>query len=128
MPALGSFETARQNTAQTPKQSRGGLWEGRSSAHQRFLTPHVAQVRSRYPGIRVISHPECRFEVIQLSDDAGSTEHIIKCLSQSPAGTKWAVGTEIHLVNRLKKENPDRFIVPLDDCRCLRSPMSRTAP
>ena len=108
--------------------SRIVLWKGHCSVHQRFLPQHVAQVRERHPGIRVISHPECRFEVVQLSDDVGSTEHIIKRLTQSPAGTKWAVGTEIHLVNRLRNENPDRFIIPLDDCGCLCSTMFRIDP
>ena len=93
--------------------------------HQRFLPEHVAQVRSRYPEISVIVHPECRWEVAQLADDVGSTEHIIKRVTNAPAGTKWAIGTEIHLVNRLKNENPDRFIVPLDDCGCLCSTMFR---
>jgi quinolinate synthase len=73
----------------------------------------------------VIVHPECRWEVAQLADDVGSTEHIIKRVTNAPAGTKWAVGTEIHLVNRLKNENSDRFIVPLDDCGCLCSTMFR---
>ena len=122
------YEEFGGNTAETLKNSRIILWKGHCSVHQRFLPQHVAQVRSRYPGIRVIAHPECRFEVVQLSDDVGSTEHIIKCLTQSPAGTKWAVGTEIHLVNRLKKENPDRFVIPLDDCGCLCSTMFRIDP
>ncbi len=122
------YEEFGGNTAETLKNSRIILWKGHCSVHQRFLPQHVAQVRSRYPGIRVIAHPECRFEVVQLSDDVGSTEHIIKCVTQSPAGTKWAVGTEIHLVNRLKKENPDRFIIPLDDCGCLCSTMFRIDP
>jgi len=113
------------NAPETLRNSRIILWKGHCSVHQRFLPQHVAQVRQRYPGIRVIVHPECRFEVVQLSDDVGSTEHIIKCLTQAPAGTKWAVGTEIHLVNRLKNENPDRFIIPLDDCGCLCSTMFR---
>jgi quinolinate synthase len=107
------------------RDSRFVLWKGHCSVHQRFLPEHVAQVRARHPGISVISHPECRWEVAQLSDDVGSTEHIIKRVTQAPAGTKWAVGTEIHLVNRLKNENPDRFIVPLDDCGCLCSTMFR---
>src|SRR5580704_6852905 len=94
------------------------LWKGHCSVHQRFLPEHVERVRVRYPDIRVISHPECRLEVTQLSDQVGSTEHIIKCITESPAGMKWAIGTEIHLVNRLKNENPDRFIIPLDDCGC----------
>jgi quinolinate synthase len=119
------FEELGGNTVETLLDSRIVLWKGHCSVHQRFLPQHVAQVRDRHPGICVISHPECRFEVAQLSDHVGSTEHIIKCVTQSPVGTKWAVGTEIHLVNRLKNENPDRFIIPLDDCGCLCSTMFR---
>lgn len=122
------YEELGGSSDEVLRDSRIILWKGHCSVHGRFLPQHVAQVRSRYPGIRVISHPECRFDVVQLSDDAGSTEHIIKCLTQSPAGTKWAVGTEIHLVNRLRKENPDRFIIPLDDCGCLCSTMFRIDP
>jgi len=122
------YEELGGNSAETLGNSRIVLWKGHCSVHQRFLPQHVAQVRERHPGIRVISHPECRFEVVQLSDDVGSTEHIIKRLTQSPAGTKWAVGTEIHLVNRLRNENPDRFIIPLDDCGCLCSTMFRIDP
>ena len=128
MPVWDPFEELGGNSEEVLSGSRVVLWKGHCSVHQRFLPMHVAQVRARYPGIRVIAHPECRFEVVQLADDSGSTEHIIKCLSQSPAGTKWAVGTEIHLVNRLMKENPDRFIIPLDDCGCLCSTMFRIDP
>jgi quinolinate synthase len=128
MPVWDPYEELGGNTEEALRNSRVILWKGHCSVHQRFLPQHVAQVRSRYPGIRVISHPECRFEVTQLSDDVGSTEHIIKCITQSPAHTEWAVGTEIHLVNRLKKENPDRFIIPLDDCGCLCSTMFRIDP
>ncbi len=128
MPVWDPYEELGGNSEEVLRNSRVILWRGHCSVHQRFLPQHVAQVRQRYPGIRVISHPECRFEVVQLSDESGSTEHIIKCLTQSPAGTKWAVGTEIHLVNRLKNENPDRFIIPLDDCGCLCSTMFRIDP
>jgi quinolinate synthase len=128
MPVWDPYEELGGNSADVLNNSRVVLWKGHCSVHQRFLPMHVAQVRSRFPGIRVIAHPECRFEVVQLADDSGSTEHIIKCLTQSPAGTKWAVGTEIHLVNRLMKENPDRFIIPLDDCGCLCSTMFRIDP
>jgi quinolinate synthase len=107
------------------RDSRFVLWKGHCSVHQRFLPEHVVQVRSRYPGISVIAHPECRWEVTQLADDVGSTEHIIKRVTNSAPGSQWAVGTEIHLVNRLKNENPDRFVVPLDDCGCLCSTMFR---
>jgi quinolinate synthase len=113
------------NSEEALKEARFVLWKGHCSVHQRFLPQHVAQVRARYPGIRVLAHPECRFEVTQLSDDVGSTEHIIKRVEQAAPGSKFAIGTEIHLVNRLKKENPDRFIIPLDDCGCLCSTMFR---
>ena len=128
MPVWDPYEDFGGNSAEALNNSRVVLWKGHCSVHQRFLPMHVAQVRARYPGIRVIAHPECRFEVVQLADESGSTEHIIKCLTQSPAGTKWAVATEIHLVNRLMKENPDRFIIPLDDCGCLCSTMFRIDP
>jgi quinolinate synthase len=128
MPVWDPFEELGGNAPEALNNSRVVLWKGHCSVHQRFLPQHVAQVRSRFPGIQVIAHPECRYEVVQLADDSGSTEHIIKCLTQSPAGTKWAVGTEIHLVNRLMKENPDRFIIPLDDCGCLCSTMFRIDP
>jgi quinolinate synthase len=128
MPVWDPYEELGGNATEVLNHSRAVLWKGHCSVHQRFLPLHVAQVRARHPGIRVIVHPECRFEVAQLADDSGSTEHIIKCLTQSPSGTKWAVGTEIHLVNRLMKENPDRFIIPLDDCGCLCSTMFRIDP
>jgi quinolinate synthase len=128
MPVWDPYEELGGNAEEVLNNSRVVLWKGHCSVHQRFLPLHVEQVRLRHPGIRVIAHPECRFEVVQLADDSGSTEHIIKCLTQSPAGTKWAVGTEIHLVNRLMKENPDRFIIPLDDCGCLCSTMFRIDP
>jgi len=119
------FEERGGNSEQQLRDSRVVLWKGHCSVHQRFLPSHVAQVRARYPGISVIAHPECRWEVTQISDSVGSTEHIIQRVSQSPAGSAWAIGTEIHLVNRLKAENPDRFIIPLDDCGCLCSTMFR---
>jgi len=119
------FEELGGNTEQQLRDSRFVLWKGHCSVHQRFLPAHVAQVRAKHPGISVIAHPECRWEVTQLSDSVGSTEHIIQRVSHSPAGSAWAIGTEIHLVNRLKAENPERFIIPLDDCGCLCSTMFR---
>ncbi|HEX5000207.1 MAG TPA: quinolinate synthase NadA [Terriglobia bacterium] len=119
------FEELGDNSPETLKTARFVLWKGHCSVHQRFLPEHVAKVRARHPGITVISHPECRWEVTQLSDDVGSTEHIIKRVTTAPAGSEWAVGTEIHLVNRLKNENSDRFIIPLDDCGCLCATMFR---
>jgi quinolinate synthase len=122
------FEQLGGNTREALLESRFVLWKGHCSVHGRFLPDHVARVRERYPGIRVISHPECRFEVVQASDSVGSTEHIIECVTQSPTGTQWAIGTEIHLVNRLRNENPGRFVIPLDDCGCMCSTMFRIDP
>ena len=84
---------------------------------------------SRSPGVKVIVHPECRFEVAQKADAIGSTEGIIKTVAESPAGTKWAIGTELNLVNRLARQvAPDREVVSLDDCFCLCGTMFRIDP
>jgi quinolinate synthase len=119
------YEQLGGNSAEQLQNARFVLWKGHCSVHQRFLPEHVAQVRARYPGIAVISHPECRWEVVQASDHVGSTEHIIKKVTSAPPGSQWAIGTEIHLVNRVKNENPDKFVIPLDDCGCLCSTMFR---
>ncbi len=110
------------------RQARVFLWKGHCSVHQRFLPEHVEKVRAQYPGIRVIAHPECRWEVCQLADEVGSTEFIIKQVAASAPGSKWAVGTEIHLVNRLAKELPEHRVVSLEDCGCLCSTMFRISP
>ena len=104
------------------------LWKGHCSVHQRFLPEHVDNVRSRYPGIRVIVHPECRWEVCQKADALGSTEKLIKLVAEAPAGTKFAIGTELHLVNRLAKEQRDKLVVTLDDSGCLCTTMFRISP
>jgi quinolinate synthase len=83
--------------------SRILLWKGHCAVHQRFLPSHVDQVRAKYPGIQVIVHPECRWEVCQKADALGSTERLIKIVEQAPAGSMFAVGTEIHLVNRMAR-------------------------
>jgi quinolinate synthase len=104
------------------------LWKGHCSVHQRFLPEHVEEARKNYPGIRVLAHPECSWEVCQSADEVGSTDFIIRRITGAPPGTEWAVGTEIHLVNRLARENPDRRVVTLDDCGCLCSTMYRISP
>jgi quinolinate synthase len=119
------YEELGGNAEQKLRDSRILLWKGHCSVHQRFLPSHVAQVRAKHDGITVLAHPECRWEVTQLADSVGSTEHIIQRVSESPAGSAFAIGTEIHLVNRLKTENPDKFVIPLDDCGCLCSTMFR---
>jgi quinolinate synthase len=104
------------------------LWKGYCSVHQRFLPEHVAKVRREHPGIRVIAHPECRFEVCQAADKIGSTEGIVKAIKASPSGTAWAVGTEIHLVNRLGKELRDHKVISLDPNVCVCTTMFRITP
>ena len=104
------------------------LWKGYCSVHQRFLPEHVARVRREHPGIRVIVHPECRFEVAQATDQIGSTEGILKAVLASEPGSQWAVGTEIHLVHRLNRELKDRFVMSLDPNVCVCSTMFRITP
>ena len=104
------------------------LWKGHCSVHLRFTPAHVERARKMHPGIRVIAHPECSWEVCQLADEVGSTEYIVKRIVESPPGSQWAVGTEIHLVNRLAAEHADRLIVSLDDCVCMCSTMYRISP
>src|SRR5246127_4785651 len=89
------------NSPEAIRKARVILWKGYCSVHQRFTPQQVAKVRRENPGIRVIVHPECRYEVAQAADQIGSTEGIIKAIRSSPAGSQWAVGTEIHLANRL---------------------------
>jgi len=97
------------------------LWKGHCSVHQNFTPEHVRAIRRDDPDRRVIVHPECSFEVVQAADEAGSTGSIIKALEASPPGSRWAVGTEMNLVNRLKRSLPDRDIVSLNPqmCPCL---------
>jgi quinolinate synthase len=117
-------------TPEKLRQARVILWKGHCSVHQRFLPEHVDNVRAKYPGIRVIVHPECRWEVCQKADGIGSTEGLIKLIKEAPAGTKFAVGTEIHLVNRMGKEfaNDDKMVITLDDSGCLCTTMFRISP
>jgi quinolinate synthase len=110
------------------RKARIFLWKGHCSVHLRFLPQHVERARQAHPGIRVIVHPECSWEVCQLADEVGSTEYIIKRVVESPPGSQWAVGTEIHLVNRLAAEQADRRVIPLDDCVCMCSTMYRISP
>lgn len=116
------------NTPEEVRAARIILWKGYCSVHQRFTAQQVARVRREHPGIRVIVHPECRFEVAEAADQIGSTEGIIKAIESSPAGTQWAVGTEIHLVNRLGKTFQDRKIISLDPNVCVCTTMFRITP
>jgi quinolinate synthase len=116
------------NTVEAVAKARVILWKGYCSVHQRFTAEQVARVRREHPGIRVIVHPECRFEVAQAADEIGSTEGIIRAVKVSAPGTQWAVGTEIHMVNRLSKELPDRKVLSLDPSVCVCTTMFRITP
>ena len=105
------------------------LWKGHCSVHERFTAKQIATVRQQHPGIRVIVHPEVPWDVVQASDDSGSTEYIIRTVSNSPEGSAWAVGTEVHLVNRLAQQlAPSRTVISLDQFGCLCSTMFRVSP
>jgi len=105
------------------------LWKGHCSVHTRFSAAQIAGIRQQHPGVRVIVHPEVPWDVVQAADDSGSTEYIIRTITGSPAGSVWAVGTEVHLVNRLANElGPERTVLSLDQFGCLCSTMFRVSP
>ena len=105
------------------------LWKGHCSVHERFSVQQIERIRTQYPGVRVIVHPEVPWDVVQAADDSGSTEYIIKAVTNSPAGSIWAVGTEVHLVNRLAVDlAPERTVLSLDRFGCLCSTMFRVSP
>jgi len=105
------------------------LWKGHCSVHEKFTVRQIENIRKEHPGVRVIVHPEVPWAVVQAADDSGSTEYIIKQVKASPAGSVWAVGTEIHLVNRLADQvAPDRTVLSLDQFGCLCSTMFRVSP
>jgi quinolinate synthase len=106
------------------------LWKGHCSVHQRFLPEHVDRIRTNYPEMQVIVHPECRWEVCQKADAIGSTERIIEVIEKAPEGSSFAVGTEIHLVNRMAKKFAPlgKRVITLDDSGCLCTTMYRISP
>ncbi|SDZ05685.1 quinolinate synthetase [Micromonospora pattaloongensis] len=112
----------------TPEQLRDArmiLWRGHCSVHGRFTLDSVDEVRERVPGVNVLVHPECRHEVVTAADQVGSTEYIIKTIEAAPAGSAWAIGTELNLVRRLANANPDKQIMFLDRAVCYCSTMNR---
>ena len=121
------------NGGLTPDRLRAAkviLWKGHCSVHQRFLPEHVDRIRRERPEMQVIVHPECRWEVCQKADAIGSTERIIEVIEKAPKGSSFAVGTEIHLVNRLAKRFAPlgKEIITLDDSGCLCTTMYRISP
>lgn len=113
------------NDDQAIESSRVILWKGHCSVHQMFRAEHVAAFREQHPGIRILVHPECPREVNDIADVSGSTGKIIETVRSSPPGTKWAIGTELHLVNRLKAEHPEQEIHFLSPVVCMCATMYR---
>ena len=113
------------NSVQQMEDSRVILWKGHCSVHQMFKPEHVHDFREKHPGIKILVHPECPREVNDIADISGSTGKILKTVQEAPAGTKWAIGTELHLVNRLKQEHPEQEIHFLSPVMCMCATMYR---
>ena len=107
------------------EKSRVVLWQGHCSVHAMFRPEHVDAVRENLPGVKVLVHPECSMEVVDKSDLAGSTSYILKQVQEAPPGTKWAIGTELHLVKRLEQNHPEQTIRFLSPVVCMCATMYR---
>jgi quinolinate synthase len=118
-------ESGGGNTPEALAASRVVLWKGHCSVHQMFQAAHIDQFRTKFPGVRVLVHPECTREVVDKADISGSTGRIIREVETAPAGTIWAIGTELHLVNRLKQEHPEQEIHFLSPVVCMCATMYR---
>lgn len=112
-------------TAEEIKNAKIILWRGHCSVHGRFTLDRVNEVRERVPGVQVLVHPECQYDVVSHADVVGSTEMIIRTIESAPVGSKWAIGTELNLVSRLAKNHPDKSIIFLDKTVCYCSTMNR---
>ncbi len=112
-------------TEQQLQQSKVILWQGHCSVHQVFKAEHVAMFRKKHPGIKILVHPECPQEVFELADVSGSTGAIIQAVREAPTGSQWAIGTELHLVDRLKQEHPEQEIHFLSPVLCMCATMYR---
>ncbi|RIK74751.1 MAG: quinolinate synthase [Planctomycetota bacterium] len=113
------------NTEEQIRDSRVLLWQGHCSVHQMFTRAHVDLFREKHPGIKILVHPECPMEVFDAADLSGSTGKIIRIIDEAPPGSKWAIGTELHLVNRLKHEHPEQEIHFLSPVVCMCATMYR---
>jgi quinolinate synthase len=109
----------------TMKSSTLLLWKGHCSVHQRFRPAHLEAFRQEYPDGITVVHPECSHDVVEVADQVGSTDFIIRAVAEAPAGSVIGVGTEIHLINRLNNETPDKTVVSLDPLVCPCSTMFR---
>ena len=128
MAVWNPFKPLGGSTPEKLRKARLILWQGHCSVHTRFTVKQIEGARTRYPDINVIVHPECVMDVVQAADMDGSTETIRKTINEAPTGSKWAVGTEISLVNRLAKQNPDKTVFCLDPIVCPCSTMYRIHP
>jgi len=122
------FKRLGGNTPEQLRKAKMVLWQGHCSVHTRFTVRQIQAARERYPDVTVLVHPECTMETVQAADLNGSTEFIRKAINQAPPGSKWAVGTEISLVNRLALHNPDKVVFCLDPVICPCSTMYRIHP
>jgi len=122
------FDDLGGNRVERLRASRVILWQGHCSVHARFSVEQIRQARAAHPDIRVVVHPECTLDVVQAADCSGSTELIMRVVSESAPGSKWAVGTETNLVQRLAHENPDKLVFCLDPIICPCATMYRVHP
>ena len=118
-------DTLGGNQAAAIQNAKVLLWQGHCSVHAMFRPEHVDAFRAKFPGIKILVHPECAMEVVDKSDVQGSTSKIIRTVEQAPPGTKWAIGTELHLVNRLKHQHPEQEIHFLSPVVCMCATMYR---
>ena len=118
----------RAALATIPRETRLVLWRGYCSVHQRFTAEQAHFLRAEIPGLQVICHPECKYETCQAADFVGSTDFILRTVGNAPPGSKWAIGTEIHLVNRLAREHPDKTILSMQQNVCACATMYRIDP
>jgi quinolinate synthase len=122
------FKPLGGNTEEAIRNAKVVLWQGHCSVHTRFTVKQIEQAREAHPDVHVVVHPECTMDVVQAADSSGSTEYIKKVITEAPAGTTWAVGTEISLVKRLAAQNPDKTVFCLDSVVCPCSTMYRIHP
>ena len=128
MAVWNPFKPLGGNTPEALRRAKLILWQGHCSVHTRFTTRQIEAARERFPDVKIIAHPECTMEVVQAADMDGSTEFIRKVIGEAPAGSVWGIGTEISLVNRLAKQNPDKTVFCLDPVVCPCSTMYRIHP